>query len=293
MQLVLLPVMLCYVLVAICAGSSLRALGSVAAVGSQEEACKFDHAPLDTLLKKHVTQPTLVDGIMSTLFDYEAVLKSSADFGVLDKYVQSLATFDPSCLTSNGKLAFWANTYNAVILHLVLSDARAAGSVLPASIHDLGRDGSDVWDRQAGVVNGKSMTLEHVLDEASKLGDPRIHAAVNCASLSCPDLKAGAYSASTLQQDLEAQFRAWVRNPSKGVRVSGSDAKVSSIFDWHRGDFPGSLESVLAKALDVAEGSIKVSGFLPYVWKLNSASAPPSSADKHAGADKNSSPIKI
>jgi len=294
MQLVLcrvLSLLIGCLLVGLCAGSSLRAVGSANATGILEEQCTFDHAPFDALLKKYVTQPTLVDGILSTLFDFEVLLKSDDDCATLGRYIKSMAAFNPGCLTLNGRLAFWANAYNAAILHLTLSDSRARGGKLPSSIKDLGRDGNTVWEREAGVVNGKSMTLEEVLDEARRLGDPRIHAAVNCASLSCPDLKAGAYWESTVQQDFDTQFTAWVRNPSKGVRDFGSGLKVSKIFDWHKEDFPQDLASILAKPLGKAVASIKVSGFLPYVWKLNSASAPAGWSDK--GAVKVTPPIKI
>jgi hypothetical protein len=238
--------------------------------GSEEASeCSFDHSGLDGLLKKHVKEPTVVNGIRSSLFDYKAVLASDADAAALSMYVDSLVDFDPSCLTSNGKLAFWANVYNAVIIHLVVSDSRAAGGVLPISIKDLAGNASVVWDRKACILNGKSMTLEEVLNEASRLKDPRVHAAVNCASLSCPDLRASAYSAENIQEELDAQVRAWLTNPSKGVRSVHDQLKVSPIFDWHEKDFP-SLPSFLAKFLDKPVKSIEVSGRLSYNWNLNS-----------------------
>jgi hypothetical protein len=235
---------------------------------AKQKECSFDHSGFDALLKKHVKKPTMVNGILSTLFDYKAVLDSAGDATVLHNYIQSLVAFDPTCLQSNDKLAFWINAYNAVIINLVLSGARDASGVLPKSIKDLAGNASAVWDRQACIVNVTAMTLEDVLIAASRLKDPRIHAAVNCASLSCPDLRAGAYSAENIQLELDMQVKDWLANPTKGVQATNNKLKVSPIFDWHAKDFP-SLSSFLAAFLEKPLDSMEVSGYLSYEWSLN------------------------
>lgn len=245
-----------------------RSLLQVSVRGS----CTFDHSGLDDVLQKFVKPPTTRDGIRSSLFDYKALYASSDSLSKLDDYVKSLASFQPSCLSSDGKLAFWANTYNALIIHFVMSDVRKNGGALPKSIKDLAGDASVVWSREAGSVGGKALSLEEVLAAGRNLGDARIHAAVNCASLSCPDLRAGAYSEEKVQEQFDAQVKKWLENPTKGVKADGNNLQISPIFDWHADDFPD-VPSFVAGPLGLSSSSVKVDGFLDYNWELNSVQA--------------------
>lgn len=230
--------------------------------------CTFDHSGLDDVLRKFVKGPSEVDGISSTLFDYKALHDSSDYLSKLDEYVKSLVDFKPSCLSLDGKLAFWANAYNALIINLVMSNVQKNAGELPKSIRDLAGDASTVWSRKAGRVGGQSVTLEEVLSEGRKLGDPRIHAAVNCASLSCPDLRAGAYDAAQVHSEFDAQVQKWLHNAGKGAKVNGDTLQVSPIFEWHAEDFPD-VSSFVAGPLGLPSSSVKVKGYLPYNWALN------------------------
>lgn len=231
---------------------------------SERGGCSFDHSGFDNVLQEFVKPPQEVGGIKSTLFDYKALHGSTDSLLKLDNYVKSLASFDPSCLSSDGKLAFWANAYNGLIIHLVMRDVEKNDGQLPESIKNLSGDASSVWNRKAGVVGGQAMTLEEVLSEARKLGDPRIHAAVNCASLSCPDLRPGAYSEGQVQAELDEQVKKWLKNPTKGARAHGNKLRVSPIFKWHAEDFHD-VSSFIAGYL----GPVHVEGYLPYDWNLN------------------------
>lgn len=231
--------------------------------------CHFDHSKLDSVLRQYVTKTdTKVDGVESSLFDYAGVLASADSLASLKEYVQSLADFKPSCLSADGKLAFWANTYNALIINLVLTEAEKNGGKLTASIKDLNGDLSSVWAREAGTVGGEKMTMEDVLTEGRRLGDPRLHAAVNCASISCPDLQAGAYDAGNVQSQFDSQVQRWLTNPTKGAKKVEGGFLVSPIFGWHAEDF-SSVASFLAGPLGIAASSINVVGELPYNWDLN------------------------
>lgn len=220
------------------------------------------------MLGKFVKPARVVDGIQSTLFDYQALLASKTSLTRLGDYVASLASFKPSCLSMDGKLAFWANAYNALIIHLVVSDALHNDGQLPKSIQDLKGNATAVWSRRAGIVAGKAMTLEEVLTEARNLGDPRIHAAVNCASLSCPDLRSSVYIADDVQAQLDTQVKKWLHNPTKGAMMKDNGLLVSKIFEWHAEDFP-SLSFFIAEQLGISASSTDINGYLPYNWDLN------------------------
>lgn len=210
----------------------------------------------------------MMDDVRSTVFDYSGLFASSGSLAKLRKYVSSLSSFKPSCLSHNGKLAFWANTYNALIINVVLHAMESSAGQLPRSIKDLNGNATSVWKRLAGTVNGKTMSLEDVLTEARSLKDPRMHAAVNCGSLSCPDLRAGAYSSGEVQAQFDSQVKKWLGNPTKGSKMVAGKLLLSPIFDWHKEDFQP-VSSFLAGPLGVESSSIKVSGYLPYNWNLN------------------------
>lgn len=230
----------------------------------ERRGCSFDHSGLDEVLQEFVKPPQVVGGIKSTLFDYKALHGSADSLRKLDKYVKSMASFDPSCLSSDGKLAFWANAYNGLIIHLVIRDVDKNDGQLPESIKNLAGNASSVWSRHAGIVGGQAMTLENVLSEARKLGDPRIHGAVNCASLSCPDLRQGAYSEEQVQAEFDEQNKKWLNNPTKGARGHGNKLRVSPIFQWHAEDFHDA-SSFVGRYL----GAVHIKGYLPYNWNLN------------------------
>lgn len=255
-------------------GSSLVQTGllkrsSVSSALTKDE-CSFDHSGFDEVLRKFVKGPHKKHGIKSTLFDYEEILESESSLSKLRDYVTSLESAKTSCLTSDGKLAFWANAYNALILHLVLSDVLDNGGQLPDSIQELKGSATSVWNRKAGIVSGKEMTLEEVLTEARALGDPRIHAAVNCASLSCPDLQPHAYSGEDINAQLDNQVKQWLNNPTKGSKMGSDGLRLSPIFEWHAEDFPD-IPSFIAGPLGLSSSSIKVVGYLTYNWELSAA----------------------
>src|SRR5690606_6900214 len=95
-----------------------------------------------------------------------------------------------------------------------------------------------VWRKDVGQLHGKTVTLQQVEDDLIRsLNEPRIHMAIVCASVSCPDLRPEPYTAAQLEQQLEEQTRTFLHNDAKGVRINGNDVEVSKIFDWFEKDF--------------------------------------------------------
>lgn len=238
---------------------------------TNNQSCKFDHSGLNGFLQDFVTSPMLVDGVNSTLFDYREALASK---GVLDAYVKKIAKHSVKQLiegcSRQAKIAFWLNAYNGLVLSYVIQHASSHGS-LPGSIKMLTdstcADGS-VWSCDAGLVGGDSFTFSALEDKAKAFGDSRIHAAINCASLSCPNLRAEAYDETRIDEQLDDQLYDWLHNPSKGVRRNAGTGMllISPIFDWHAEDF-GDIAQFLAKY--GFRGGID--GYLEYNWDLNAA----------------------
>jgi hypothetical protein len=147
--------------------------------------------------------------------------------GLLSAYVARLAEVDAKGLDRPAAMAFWIDAYNALTLDVVAG----AGSI--ASIRDL--DGGHVWTTRHFPVAGQSMTLDEIENKARSYGDPRVHAALNCASKGCAPLAAKAYRSASLDADLDAAAHRWARTTA--VHVDGKNIGVSPVFQWYAGDF--------------------------------------------------------
>lgn len=102
--------------------------------------------------------------------------------------------------------------------------------------------------------------------------DPRLHYALNCASLGCPNLMRTAFTASNTETLLEEAARGFVGHP-RGVHLQGGKLIVSSIYIWFREDFGGSDTGIvehLKRYGAVLDGRTRIDGDA-YDWALNEA----------------------
>ena len=147
------------------------------------------------------------------------------------------------------------------------------------SIKDVGSFFKPVWKRAAGTVGGKERTLNNIEHEIlRKMNEPRIHVAIVCASVSCPDLRREAYSSGKLNEQLDDQMEKFLRSREKGMKLDERKNRVylSAIFKWFAEDFEsrgGVLkyigQYVTAEERKVLNNSkIKIS-YLYYNWKIN------------------------
>lgn len=204
--------------------------------------------------------------------DY-AALRASSDWRAL---VASLAASDPARLASRAeRLAFWIDAYNVLAIDLVVQGGRVA------SIRDLGSLLRPVWKQEAGRIGGRAYTLDQIEHEIlRKLSEPRIHAAIVCASVSCPSLAREPYRPETLDAQLDAALRGFLADPRKGSRLEPERGvlTLSPIFDWFAEDFApagGALGFVRPQLPDETrawlarnEGRVRLAYF-DYDWSLN------------------------
>ena len=224
------------------------------------------------LLERHTRS---VDDLAGTRVDY-AALASSADWRRL---VASLDGTDVAGLGGRDeKLAFWINVYNILAIETV------ARNWPVESIRDVGSLLSPVWKKTAGRVGGRAVTLDQVEHEIVRpLGDPRAHAAVVCASTSCPSLRREPYEAARLGAQLDDAMRRWLASPGKGLRIDRNSNTVwlSKIFDWFPEDFEaagGALVFATRYAPESERAWLRERGasarvrYLDYDWAVNAAS---------------------
>jgi len=213
----------------------------------------FDHSPWDKLLQKHVS----IQGNVN----YEGFIK---DQTALDGYLTSLSKMKPEASCSrNEAMAYWINAYNAFTIKLMVDNYPLK------SIIDV--NGGKAWDLQFIVIKGEKYSLNNIEHDIlrKKYADPRIHFAVNCASVSCPKLFNTAFFAEGLDEKLERAAKEFINNPSKN-EVSADMAHISKLFDWYKGDFTnrGTVVDYLNRYSNTKLTTGKIT-FKEYNWNIN------------------------
>ena len=183
-----------------------------------------DHGEWTRLLQAY-TRPS-DDGVVR--FDYAGL--AASDRPALDGYIARLTAVPVSGLNRDEQLAYWINLYNALTVQVVL-DNYPVSSILKKLVS----------------VEGEEVSLNDIEHRILRpiWRDPRIHYAVNCASIGCPNLIDVAYTSDRVDVLLEANAIAYVNHP-RGAALQGGALTISSIYDWFQEDFGGSETGVLA-----------------------------------------------
>lgn len=236
---------------------------------------QLDHGRFDRLLARYVRGAE--DGINRV--DYAGWLAAPADVTALEGYIRRLQAVDPQTLLRTEQLAFWINLYNAETLRVVLN-AYPVRSIL--AIHPV-LLAIGPWKHQTLRVAGVNLSLDRVENGVlrSYFADPRVHYALNCASLGCPNLRPTAWRAASLQRDLDDAARTYVNHP-RGVRMDARGARLSAIYKWYREDFGSSPDSILRHLRAIADEPLRmklalgarITGYA-YDWNLNGLAPAP------------------
>jgi hypothetical protein len=253
-------------------------------LGSSVSAQTFDqtHAEFGVLLKKHVSWQR--EGVTSAV-DYAGVKKDRA---ALQAYTQKLAAVKQAEYAQWSRAdqqAFLINAYNAYTLELIVESYPKL-----KSIKDLGSLISSPWSKARYPLLGKPRSLDNIehdmLRGAKEFNEPRIHFAVNCASIGCPALRPEAFTGSKLSEQLEDQTKRFLKDRTRNRFDKKSQTLyLSSIFDWYEQDFQkgylgaANLDAFLARyagslGLSNAEKQALLNGeididFTDYDWRLN------------------------
>ena len=231
----------------------------------------FDHGPFDALLSRFARAST--DGI--TRVNYAAWKGSLAEHARLRHYIGSLAASDPSHLSRDEQFAYWANLYNALTVDVVL-EAYPVTSIrqIKPNLLSIGP-----WKKEVVRVMGIELSLDAIEQDIlrKRWRDPRVHYAVNCASISCPNLPARAWRGTGLSLALDAAARAYVNHP-RGCRFEGNGLVVSSIYRWYAADFGGSDAAIIGHLRSFAAAPLRARLDATsritrdiYDWSLNDA----------------------
>ena len=243
-------------------------------------AADVAHGQWNQLLQDHVRMGP--QGQQSRV-DYAAIKKNEA---ALDEYLARLAKVSQSSFdgwSDDSQLAFLINAYNAWTVKLVLSRYPKLDS-----IKDIGFLWSSPWKKSFIPLLGETRSLDDIehklIRGTARYGEPRIHFAVNCASIGCPALLNRAYKAEILESQLDAVSRGFLSDRRRNGIKKGV-LRVSPIFKWYVQDFSKGWQgatslraylAIYAKALGLsdAEKAQLISGKLAieysdYDWALN------------------------
>lgn len=264
------PLLLTLALLPACAPKAQRLDAPIAddiQAGMTSGTTRFSHTALDALLKRHVKQG-------GARVDYEGL---RADSAKLRAYLGALSSADLKTLRSEELKALLINAYNACTLELIVAN-KGVKSI---------REVDDPWDVKRCKVGGHTVSLNNIEHGLLRpiYKDPRVHFAVNCASVGCPPLRPEAFTGPRVEEQLERATSDTLTDPAY-ARVESGALKLTSILDWYGGDFTnpaykGHAKTVAAYVAKYATEEVAAFirakdskpdvVFLDYDWSLNEA----------------------
>ncbi len=238
------------------------------------------HSKWQSLLNKHVQS---INNGHSTEVDYAGFV---TDRTKLKAYLNELTNVSQDTFDSWNEaeeLSFLINAYNAWTVEFILTEYPDIDS-----IKDLGGLFSSPWSKSFIPLLGKTYSLDNIEHDlirgGNKYNDPRIHFAVNCASIGCPALREEAFHANQLDSQLALQTARFLSDSSRNY-IDGNQLYLSPIFKWYKGDFEQGFRdattlsafiALYAKELGLSEQQISrlLNGdidirYLDYNWQLN------------------------
>ncbi|MCC6795053.1 MAG: VTT domain-containing protein [Candidatus Hydrogenedentes bacterium] len=235
------------------------------AYAEAKDGPRFDHSTFDGLLKKHVNSAGGVD--------YAGL---RADQDALKSYLAALDRAPFNELGRDEKFALLINAYNAFTLQLIIEYLDSGIE----SIRDIPSDNR--WDDKRWKIGGNTWSLNEIEHEQirPKFREPNIHWALVCAAVGCPPLRAEAYDAAHINDQLQDQARKVHTNGSRWFQFDSAKRKVllTALYNWYGTDFDQVSGGVLEHAAkfspelasSVQTGERPKIDWLDYDWKLNS-----------------------
>jgi len=194
----------------------------------------YDYSSYAAVLKQHVND----DGYV----DYKSLKSDPAE---LNKFIKQLGTLDAKTFNTwskNDQIALLINAYNAFTLRLIVDNYPIKAGFFASFAYPKNsiRQIDGAWDEIKWNLMGKKVTLEYIEHGIlrKKYNEPRIHMAINCASVGCPPLRSEPFTGDRLGTQLADQSKRFLANTDK-FRVDSKDGEVylSPILKWFGEDF--------------------------------------------------------
>lgn len=252
------------------------------AAAQAAHAFEHNHAGWDALLKRRVI---VAPGGNASRVDYAAFKRDDRDLNAYLGELSAVTTADFQSWTREQRLSFLINAYNAYTVALVLMRYPAM-----KSIKDLGSLLQSPWNKKFFPLLDQLRSLDDIehgmIRVPGAFDDPRIHFALNCASIGCPMLLDEAYVGARLDAQLESATRRFLSDRTRNrYDAKAGKLEISPLFDWYKADFgkdrggAASVHQFFTRYADVvaddAAGQALVRGgqlrirYLDYDWALN------------------------
>jgi len=222
-----------------------------------------EHSRWDRILKEYTVQDN-----HQVLFKYKKLKDSESK---LDAYLNELESINKTefdKFSREEQLAFWLNAYNAYTIKIILNHYPVK------SIKDIesGLFSSGPWKMKFIPLFGKKMSLDDIEHETIRknFDEPRIHFAVNCASIGCPSLLQETFTAAKLEVQLEKAAHHFLTNTDKN-ELKENTLYLSKIFKWYGDDFNqkySGFKKYVIKTLNLPNRNYEIK-FKEYDWNLN------------------------
>ncbi|OGA48872.1 MAG: hypothetical protein A3G24_07540 [Betaproteobacteria bacterium RIFCSPLOWO2_12_FULL_62_13] len=259
-------------------------LGCLLAASSAWAQFDHSHEAWTVLLKRHVV---LIDGGKASQVRYDGFAKDRA---ALRSYLESLSKVNEREFkgwSRDDQLAFLINAYNGHMVELILTRYPTIKSVW-----DFGKLFNNPFKNRFFTLFGREFTLDMIEHDTIRArgvyDDPRIHMAVNCASIGCPMLREEAYAAARLDKQLDEQVARFLSDRSRNRYNPAKNAlEVSEVFKWYSVDFASGLKGIKSREQFFADYANALADnseqqeiirdqkveirFLDYDWALNDA----------------------
>ena len=227
---------------------------------SQTDTFVHKHEKWDQLTKKYIGDNGFVN--------YNGFIKDSTQ---LNFYLKVLADNHPNeKWTLDQKKAYWINAYNAFTIQLIIRNYPVK------SIKDLGGSVyrmNTSWDIKFIHLGDEIYDLNNIEHNILRKdwNDARVHAVLNCASVSCPALRQGAYTGGQVEEQMDEQMKSFINDKTKNTILSDK-VNISSLFKWFSGDFKNNATSVIDYINKYSKVKINPDAeisYRDYDWNLN------------------------
>ena len=204
----------------------------------------------------------------SGMINYKGIRENPYSFSEYFDFIENISPRShPSSFKSKAdEMAYWINAYNALTVKIMMENPEA-NSILDMS--------SFLIFKKRFVVGGENMSLNRIEHKILRKGfkDPRIHFAINCASLSCPPLGNRIFLGDTLEQQLDEKTRNFIAN-TINVRIDHNEKIIylNKIFKWFAKDF-NNVRLFISQYLSDKESYSIIKDYkikyFDYDWNLN------------------------
>ncbi|MBT5559573.1 MAG: DUF547 domain-containing protein [Proteobacteria bacterium] len=192
---------------------------------------------------------------------------------LLAEYIAQMSRIDPRQYSRKTQFAYWVNSYNALTISLILEHYPID------SIREIksGLFSFGPWGKEVHEVTGFDLSLDDIEHKILRpiWKDSRVHYAVNCASVGCPNLQPHAFTADNSEKLLNLAAQQYVNHP-RGVAIENGELKISSIYHWYKEDFGDDINGIVKHLIEHADPPLSELLKQPfyrydhaYDWSLN------------------------